>query len=343
MIEILACGPLGSVQDLGREGYLRFGVGEAGAMDRLALMIGNLMLDNPAGLAGIEIAVFPFQARFLQDIAFAVTGADRAAQLDGRPLLPWWTQVARAGQVLTLSGSGVDHGAGARSYLLCEGGMDVPLVLGSRSTQLRGRFGGHMGRTLVQGDIVRSGVAERRGASSPPQDCSYGFGVLPPEHALPWAAFCNAGAGNPDIATAVRVVPAAEYRNFDDVSVQNFWDSVWRISAQSDRYGFRLAGPGLALREPMETRSHGIVPGVIQVPPNGQPIIQMRDAQPTGGYPKVGTVIEADLWRLSQAPTGAWIRFVCVSYEASVCALDDLDAYLARLKRHIALYRQAAA
>lgn len=341
MIEILSRSALSTVQDHGRRGQRRFGVGTAGAMDQVALVVGNHLLENPAGAAGIEIPVFPFRVRFLQDLDFALTGADSGAQLDGKPILPWWTRRAYAGQILTLGGAGLR--AGARCYLLLAGGVDVPSVLGSRSTQLRGQFGGHHGRALVQGDVLRSGTLNppvtqpgtRRAGQT-----DTGFGVVPPELSLPAKEFFDSVDSGPNPATPMRVLPAAEYRDFDKASVEAFWSAEWKISAQSDRYGYRLAGPALARRQPTETRSHGIIPGVIQVPHSGQPIIQMRDAQPTGGYPKIGTVIEADLWRLGQAPAGSRIRFVPTSYEGAVAALETVEAYLDKVGRMIALYRQ---
>ena len=113
----------------------------------------------------------------------------------------------------------------------------------------------------------------------------------------------------------MRVLPAAEYDCFTPASRDAFWSEPWKITPQSDRYGFRLAGPTLEPTAPMEMRSHGIVPGVIQVPHGGQPIVQMCDAQPSGGYPKIGTVIEADLWRLGQAPIGSRVRFVETTWD----------------------------
>jgi biotin-dependent carboxylase-like uncharacterized protein len=303
-------------------------------MDQLALQAGNLMLGNPSNAAGIEVPVLPFQVRFLQDVDFAVTGADASASLDGLALPPWWTRHARAGQLLTLGGAGPGFRAGARSYLLVAGGVDVPLVLGSRSTQLRGRFGGHHGRALVRGDILPGQPA----LAAQPRPGA-GFGLMPPALALPQSDFLALDPAGSAV-TAMRVVPAAEYENFDADALRAFWGTDWKISAQSDRYGYRLSGVALALRETLETRSHGIVPGVIQVPHSGQPIIQMRDAQPSGGYPKIGTVIEADLWRLGQAPAGSRIRFVPSTYEAAVAALAPVDAYLAKVRHLSKLYRQ---
>lgn len=324
MIEVLSSAALATVQDLGRKGSLRWGVGTSGAMDNLALAAGNLMLGNDANAAAIEVPVFPFKLRFDADCAFALTGADCAARLDEQPLLPWWAHQARAGQVLTL---GLPQGGaqrGSRAVLCVAGGVDVPEVLGSRSTQLRGVFGGHEGRALKKGDTLRAA-----GAGQP---CLTGFGLVPPALSLPLQA---------DGAAAVRVLPAAEYLGFEAASRAAFWAGEWKITAQSDRYGYRLAGEALQPVAPMEIRSHGIVPGVIQVPHSGQPIIQMRDAQPSGGYPKFGTVIEADLWRLGQAPIGSRIRFVEVNWAEAVAALDQTEAWLDKVRRMVDLHRSS--
>jgi biotin-dependent carboxylase-like uncharacterized protein len=323
MIEIVATAGLATVQDLGRYGSLRYGVGRAGAMDRQALAAANILLGNETGAAGIELQAFPIAVRFTADCGFALTGVDCAARLDGQALLPWSAYRARAGQELTL---GLPHASAwraSRAYLALPGGVDVPEVLGSRSTQLRGAFGGLEGRFLEIGDHLRAAAPE---PGQPP----VGFGLVPPSLALPLQA---------DGVPAVRVLPAGEYCCFTAGSKEVFWSADWKITAQSDRYGYRLAGTALEFVKPVEMLSHGIVPGVIQVPSGGQPIIQMSDAQPSGGYPKIGTVIEADLWRLGQAPIGSRIRFVEATWEDAVAAGDAIQAWLAEASRLVRLRR----
>lgn len=316
MIEIISKTALSTVQDLGRYGSLRYGVGTSGAMDDLALATANLMLGNDINAAGIEVQLFPFTVRFQHDCDFAVTGADCSAQLDGRTLPPWWCTRARAGQTLTLS----FPQSGCRAYLALQGGVDVPMVLGSRSTQLRGVFGGLEGRFLRQGDQLRA-------AASLSERCP-DFGIEPPMAVLPQSI---------DDQVAVRVIPAAEYDAFAPETQASFWQQSWKITAQSNRYGFRLQGDPLKPRHPIEIRSHGIVPGVIQIPHGGQPIIQMKDAQPSGGYPKFGTVIDADLWRLSQIPIGKNVRFIKTDYAAALAALQANHDYLAEVQRMTAM------
>jgi biotin-dependent carboxylase-like uncharacterized protein len=315
MIEILSDTALATVQDLGRTGALRMGVGFAGAMDDLALSAGNLLLGNDETEAAIEVQIFPFALRFLMGGVFAITGAACGATLDGAPVLPGWSVAVEAGQILRLGVPGPAAWRGSRAYICVAGGIDVPVVLGSRSTQLRGAFGGHQGRALRQHDVVPVGRTDRP---------VVGFGLIAPAVVEPLLQ---------DGVPAIRVLKAAEHDLYTADSLEAFWGQPWRITPQSDRYGYRLSGPSLAMATPIELRSHGIVPGVIQVPQGGQPIVQMRDAQPTGGYPKIGTVIGADLWRLGQAPIGSHIRFVCSDWAEAVAAAARNRAYLDDVRR----------
>ena len=133
-------------------------------------------------------------------------------------------------------------------------------------------------------------------------------------------------------------------RRLYEAALEVFWTQPWKVTPQSDRYGYRLAGDTpLAAEAPLEMRSHGIVPGVVQVPPGGQPIVQMRDAQPSGGYPKIGTVIEADLWRLGQAPIGSRIRFVETGWDEAVEALAVNRRWLDEARRLVGLWRDSLA
>lgn len=323
MIEILTPGALATVQDLGRHGALGWGVGVSGAMDGMALAAGNILLGNAEGAAAIEIPVFPFRLRFESATGFAVTGANAALSLNGRRLLPWWTAQAAAGDVLEISAPEASIWRASRAYFCVSGGIAVPSVLGSRSTQLRGAFGGHEGRPLREGDRLPLATAA---AGVQRADC----GLMPLALALPLEA---------DGIPAIRALPAAEHGAFTAASLDAFWHKPWKVTPQSDRYGFRLAGPVVQPIEPMELRSHGIVPGVIQVPHGGQPIVQMRDAQPSGGYPKIATVIEADLWRLGQAPIGGRIRFLRSDWDEALHALGRNAAWLAEARRLVDLRR----
>ncbi|MGL5735072.1 MAG: biotin-dependent carboxyltransferase family protein [Beijerinckiaceae bacterium] len=322
MIEIGDPAGNATIQDAGRFGHRHVGIGSNGAMDALALKIANLMLGNAPDAAVIEVPGVPMRLRFLTDASFAITGADADAALAGRPLPRNWRDHARAGEELVLGHA--RHGL--YSYIAVAGGIDVPPVLGSRSTHLRGVFGGFQGRVLQPGDRLPVGAAAARPLS---------FGVAPPEKALPLSG--------DDDATAVRVLPAAEYDNFTAEAQAALWSTAWRISSQSNRAGYRLMGPVLDLGTPLEMRSHGLVPGVIQGPAGGQPIIQLADAYTAGGYPKIGVVIEPDLWRIAQTPLGGAVRFRRCTYDEALAAYDAVNAHLDRIRVWMATCELGAA
>lgn len=320
MIEILSVTGPASVQDLGRFDQYRFGVGTSGAMDDVALRAGNILLGNEENAAAVEIPMVPFRLRFDRNIAFALTGAAVEAEIAGRAIPPWWRSYARAGDILNITA--MSHGA--RSYLTVSGGIDVPMVLGSRSTQFRGEFGGLDGRPLQVGDILPCAAS------------AAAIGELGIEPAGITLARPNAAADE----TIVRVIVAGEYEAFDATAQDLFWSSSWTITPQSNRYGYRLQGPAVQPKASLEKRSHGIVPGVIQIPPNGQPIIQMRDAQTSGGYPKIATVIGADLWRVGQVRLGGKLRFEQTAYTDALAAEGEISAYLDRLRANMRLVEE---
>lgn len=323
MIEILTSNAFNTIQDRGRNGARRLGVSTSGAMDPVALEAGNALLGNDRDAAGIEIQTFPFRLRFETDTIFALTGADHDATLAGAAVPSWWCRRASAGDILSIS----TPRRGARVYVTFAGGIDVPRVLGSRSTHLRAGFGGMEGRALQAGDVVPVGGTQREVAGR------FDFGVEPPDVAI-------AGNGpSKDRVLRVRLMRAGEYDLFSEAMQAAFWSTTWKISTRSDRGGYRLTGGKLTLDTPVEMRSHGVVAGVVQVPPAGEPIIQMSDANTAGGYPKMAAVIQADLWRLGQAAPGSFIAFSEVSYQEAVAAMAPVNDYLAKLRATADLYR----
>ncbi|MBJ7538614.1 biotin-dependent carboxyltransferase family protein [Marinomonas transparens] len=316
MIEIISSTALCTVQDIGRLTSRRYGVGTAGAMDQVSLAAANLMLGNAENSACIEIPMFPFKVRFIQDCDFSVAGVEGTMTLDNGVLPTGWAYQAKAGQLLSIQ----RPKAGCRAYFALGGGIDVPVVLGSRSTQLRGEFGGLEGRMLQTGDVLNAVTALN--------DRRLDFGITSALSAL---------ALERENQIELRVIPAAEYDAYRAETQALFWRTAWKITPQSNRYGYRLQGADIRPEQPLETLSHGIVPGVIQIPPGGQPIIQLRDAQPTGGYPKFGTVIEADLWRLGQAAIGKQLVFKEVSLEQARLAAQQNQSYLDDIKQMLAL------
>ena len=329
MIEIIETAPLNAVHDLGRLGTRCYGIGRSGAMDRVALAAGNAMLGNDANAAGIEVQLFPIVLRFTVDTMVAVTGADAGALLDGVPVPAFWAMPVKAGQELEL----VSPADGMRSYVTVAGGIDVPVVLGSRTTALRDAFGGFEGRALKAGDMLPIGAAPALSAREPA-----GFGAASPWHAVTRPA---CGDAVPDDIT-LRVVPAGEYEQYDEPSQAALWAQPWVVTTQSNRQGYRLQGDKALVRQPLEMRSHGIVPGVVQVPPSGQPIIQLSDGNSAGGYPKIGVVIDADLWRVAQAAPGRRLRFVPCTPALAREAERELAHYLDTLRQQSAWVRRAA-
>lgn len=320
MITVLASGPMITVQDLGRPGYRASGVGLAGAMDPLALKLGNLLLGNEQGAAGIEIAASGLSIRFERNMAFAITGGDCAARLGGRPLPPWWTMRGRKGEVLTLH----PPRDASFAYLAIAGGFSVEPVFGSASTDLKGRFGGMEGRALKPDDLLRvNTTANPAPAMAGPEA---GFGLSP-----------RLLEKTPHEPASLRIVTAAEYGALTTASRDAFWESSWRLDRDSSRVGYRLGGPELQLDTPMELFSHGILPGVVQLPPSGQPVVQMVDGNTCGGYPRLGVIIAADLRRLAQLKPGGMVRFVEVSQREALAIAHEEEAFLLKVAHFVSL------
>lgn len=307
MIEVVKCMPGTTVQDDGRLGYRRIGVGTAGALDQLALSVGNVLLGNEQSAPAIEILICPFEIRFQSDCNFSVTGAAVKAYLDGVALPPWWCSQARKSQVLRLSG----NSTGGIAYLCLHGGVSVPQVLQSASTDLKGAFGGHEGRMLKAGDVVHLGQL-----SSVPTARS--FGACPPER---------------ELQKSLRFMTGFEFEQLTTNARRDFWSSEWTVSRQSNRIGYGLMGPVLVFNENVELLSYGFLPGLMQLPPSGQPIVMLADAQTSGGYPRLGTVIESDLRLLAHSAPGTRVRLVeCSVEEAAEAEAADAN-YLAAVKR----------
>lgn len=318
MIEILTTGAANTIQDLGRSGRFDIGVSRSGAMDRLSLSIGNALVGNGLDAAGLEIAIFPFRLRFDAPMRFAVTGAEGEVRLDDRPLPPRWAASAEAGQTLTIA----PPAKGARVYITFEGGIDVAPVLGSRATDLKSGYGGLEGRGLKRGDrlaIANAAPTRAFGATHNPME------------KLDFSA-----------PLAIRVVPAAEFSVFTTDARRLFYRWSWRVTTEADRMGYRLEGPELKLDRRLELMSHGILPGTIQVPPSGKPIIQLADANTCGGYPKIATVIEADLWIIGQAGPDARFLFQEVTPNEANAALASQREIVANLARTVKLAQAMA-
>jgi 5-oxoprolinase (ATP-hydrolysing) subunit C len=276
---ISAIGPASSVQDGGRYGAQRYGLTPGGAMDRLALAAANSLVGNTPFAAAVEIG--PFGATFAAHegaVRVGLAGAPRNADVAGRPVAFDTSMTLMDGEVLTL---GFARG-GSFSYLALEGGIEGEPMFGSLSVNARAGLGSPYPRPLQAGDELHGASAttaiERRID-------------LPPVPDAP-----------------IRVLMGPQDDEFGDATIL-FLDSEWKISATSDRMGYRLEGPVIRHLHGHNIVSDGTVNGSIQVPGNGQPIVLMPDRGTSGGYPKIATVISADLGRLAQIPGGRGFRF----------------------------------
>lgn len=288
MLTILKAGLHTTVQDAGRTGWRQYGIGLSGALDLPALQTANMLVGNADDAAALEITLGQFSARFERDSWIALTGAGCDAELDGRAVWTGWRIRVKKGQQLSLK----MPVRGMRSYLAVQGSFAIDPMLDSLSTDLKAEFGGWQGRRLRDGDQLPLGNAGR--------DFTRSVGV----RQLLW--------GN-----RIRVLPGPEYHEFSPESQEAFWRTPWHLSPQSNRMGYRLEGRKLLRPAGRELLSHGLLPGVIQVPPGGQPIVLMADAQTTGGYPRIACIIEADRYHLAQARLGEPMHFVhCTLEEA---------------------------
>ncbi|HFK7186110.1 TPA: 5-oxoprolinase subunit PxpC [Serratia odorifera] len=303
MLNILRAGIYTTVQDLGRNGFRRLGISQGGALDTPALKIANLLVGNAPDAAGLEITLGQFSAEFTRSGWIALTGAGCDAQLDGKPLWTGWRYAVKKGQKLVLS----QPKRGMRSYLALAGGIAVAEMLGSRSTDLKAAFGGLEGRLLKDGDRLPLG----KSASLPAT--SVGVKQL---------LFNN----------RIRAMPGPEYDEFTPEAQEEFWRTAWQLSPQSNRMGYRLHGSGMLARTTdREMLSHGLLPGVVQVLHNGQPIVLMADAQTTGGYPRIACVIEADLYHLAQIRLGEPIHFIPCSVAQAQRAKAEQDHFIQQI------------
>jgi antagonist of KipI len=309
-IRIIQPGILATIQDLGRRGYQQYGMPVSGAMDPFALQAANILAGNERGEAAVEITYPGFEGEFLTDCIFAITGGDLGVKLDGRYISMWKTYRAQKGSRLLFT----ELRGGCRSYLAINGGIDVPVVMGSKSTYLRGKIGGLEGRKLQAGDILHLG-SNRTGGDEL-------AGRRMPVSCIPsYPSTCE-----------IRVTLGPQHEAFTKESLQKFLETPYRISKESDRMGYRLEGKRLEHLEGPDIISDGIALGAVQVPGHGMPIVMLADRQTTGGYTKIATVISVDIPKLAQMKPGDEITFSVISVEDAHRLLREQEALLQRLR-----------
>ncbi|MBS0193408.1 MAG: biotin-dependent carboxyltransferase family protein [Proteobacteria bacterium] len=310
-IDVLVPGLLTTVQDGGRHHAHGIGVGVAGAADAYSMNVANLLVGNPPTAAVLEINLSGPRLLFRRATTLAICGAHIDAQADGIAL-PGWRPIYLPARSTVLLGA---CRAGARVYLAVDGGIAVPEILGSRSTDLRGGFGGFHGRALRAGDRLPLGASHtRRRALDAP--------II-----APWWI-----DHEPDLdfaeSIAVRVLQGSDATAPSDALLTQ----EFIVDAASNRQGLRLHGASpLRAANARERVSEPVVPGTVQLPPDGQPIVLLADAQTVGGYPRIGHVIAADLPRLAQRRPGQGLRFIPVDARQAALANAQQRARLGRI------------
>lgn len=306
-IRVSAPGLATSVQDLGRPGYYHLGIPVSGGMDQYALRAANLLVGNDEGSAVLEAVFMGPELEFTEDAFVAVTGADLPPRVDGELRESWTAFPIEAGQTLSF-----DYlRSGARAYIAVSGGIDVPVVLGSRSTYTLGALGGLDGRNLQAGDELRIAAASR---------------IVPEGHSVPERL-----RRAPGRSVELRVIPGLYWHRITEESGRRFFDDTWKVALEADRIGYRFRdGRPLQFVEREQPFGAGSDPsnivdscypyGSIQVPGGTEPIVLHRDAVSGGGYFMVGTVVSADMDLVGQLQPHTPIRFTCVDMATALAA-----------------------
>jgi antagonist of KipI len=319
---VTRAGFLTSVQDLGRTGFRQFGVSTSGALDSFALRVANLLVANDEGAAGLEITLGGLQLRFEDERIVAWCGGEFDVQIGSRALLAGHVAHLQAGDELKFGSAQI----GCRCWLAISGGIDVPVILGSRSTDLRANFGGLEGRTLRDGDQLSLG--EFRQSETTAATAGISSWTAPHD----WASPANRHP-------SLRFIRGVDWNRFNDVTIQRFTQHEFTVSLDSDRMGVRFDGSELKREDETDLISEAVAPGTIQVPPSGKPILLLGDCQTIGGYPKIAHVITVDLAIAAQLRAGDGVRFFEVSLQDAHRLLMERERDLERFRIGLSLQR----
>jgi biotin-dependent carboxylase-like uncharacterized protein len=319
-LQVLSPGLLTTLQDGGRPGFRHLGVGSAGAADPYSLRVANRLVGNPPGAAALEITLAGPRLRFGRSVLIALCGGAIDAACDGSALPGWRPIHLPVGAELQLGAVR----RGCRSYLAIAGGLAVAPLLGSRSTDLRGRFGGWQGRALQAGDVLPLGAA-------PVADPSDVDAVA----IAPWAIDPRPELDF-DLPCLLHLLPGIDRCR----PTAALTERAWRVTAASDRQGLRLQGDALQPEDPRERVSSPVLPGTVQLPPDGQPIVLLADAQTVGGYPRIAQLALADLPRAAQLRPGDELHFRTIDADAAWRRLREQRQREARMQIAISAKRE---
>ena len=357
-LSITRAGFLTSVQDLGRNGFRQFGVSFGGALDWHALRVGNLLIGNDESDAGLEITLGGLRMHLEDKRVIAWCGGEFDVRIGSTPLPAGHSCLMDADDELTINQPKI----GCRAWLAISGGIDVPLVLGSRSTDLRANFGGLDGRALREGDGLPLGKQSEFSQSL--------IDLLREQRVASWSSPAE-WSSTAKTEIVLRVIRGADWSRFIDVTIQRLTSDAFIVSPDSDRMGVRFDGPqlrpneefsvtaeadrmgarldgpelkradnvaGLAAASSMDLISEAVVPGTIQVPPSGRPILLLGDCQTIGGYPKIAHVITVDLSLAAQLRAGDRVRFSEVSIADAHRFLLERERQLDRFRIGLSLH-----
>ncbi|ADL08570.1 biotin-dependent carboxyltransferase family protein [Thermosediminibacter oceani] len=304
---VLQPGLFTTIQDLGRYGYESQGVPTSGAMDEFAFRVGNILLGNEENAPALEITIIGPTLEVLEDTVVAVTGADLNVEVNGKRRTVWSSFPVRRGDILSLG----PVSSGCRAYLAVCGGFSADTVMGSASTYTRGKLGGLEGRPLKRGDVLsraRGGLINKFYRVADKYIPSYGA------------------------EAEIRVIPGPQDDCFDREAFELFLNSTYTVTKDSDRMGYRLEGPEIRAKLKHDIITDGILPGAVQVPGNGKPIVMLKDAQTTGGYTKIATCIWVDLSKLAQLKPGDRLQFKAVDLKQAHEALRERERLIKEIK-----------
>ena len=307
-ITVLNPGLMTTVQDQGRIGYQQFGVSVSGVMDPRSASLANILVGNDEKEAVLECTMMGPHLQFNQANCIAITGGDLMPTLDGKPIPNYTAVKVEAGQVLKFT----MPKTGCRAFIAFAGGLDIPEVMGSRSTYMKAKIGGLEGRKLQKDDVIgfRAPKAELKNMN---------FRSMASEFV-------------PRKEYTIRVVLGPQDDYFTDAGIQTFLSQVYTVTAEFDRMGCRLEGEAIAHKDGGDIISDGIAFGAIQVPSSGKPIIMLGDRQTTGGYTKIANVISVDFRILAQLKQGDKVRFEQVSVKFAQDALLTQRAALKTIR-----------
>lgn len=310
-VTVIKPGMLTTVQDGGRMGYQQYGVTVSGVMDHYAYRMANWLVGNNEKEAVLEVTLLGPTLEINKDMVVAITGGDLGPNLNGQPMAQWTSVALSPGDILSFTGVR----SGCRGIIAFGGGIQVPPLMGSRSTYTRGRMGGLEGRPLQRGDTLVMGQA------SVPASQVLG------RKGIPYDFIKN----NQGEHVLIRVVPGPQEDAFTEEGLATFYNERYQVSSESDRMGCRLSGPAVAHKKSADIISDGIAMGAIQVPGHGCPIIMMADRQTTGGYTKIANVITVDLPKIAQVKPGEYVRFKSVTVEEAQRLIMEEEALFSQL------------